>query len=134
MLRRWPVPRSSGIASKSIRATVSFTNKEQIDKWITAYGEDSDFVRIRVYGIFPRVGEMEFFNAEDVQLAANREAALVLLIHLLLGSTSLATERTLLSSIRAKVVMHGPTNASGIQGYQLFSSPTRCSRPTSPPR
>ena len=53
---------------------VSFTNKEQIAKWISAYGDDSDFVRIRVYGMFPRVGEMEFFNAEDVQAAANREA------------------------------------------------------------
>lgn len=53
---------------------VSFTNKEQIKKWINAYGDDSDFVRIRVYGMFPRVGEMEFFNAEDVQAAATREA------------------------------------------------------------
>lgn len=52
---------------------VSFTNKEQIAKWITAYGDDSDFVRIRVYGMFPRVGEMEFFNAEDVAAAASRE-------------------------------------------------------------
>lgn len=53
--------------------SVSFTNKQQIAKWITAYGDDSDFVRIRVYGMFPRVGEMEFFNAEDVAAAANRE-------------------------------------------------------------
>jgi hypothetical protein len=53
---------------------VSFTNKAQIDKWIRAYGEDSDFVRIRVYGMFPRVGEMEFFNATDVEEAASREA------------------------------------------------------------
>lgn len=52
---------------------VSFTNKEQISKWITAYGDDSDFVRIRVYGIFPRVGEMEFFSTDDVIAAANRE-------------------------------------------------------------
>ena len=55
--------------------TVSFTNKEQIAKWIKSYGEDSDFVRIRVYGIFPRVGEMEFFSNEDVLAAATREAA-----------------------------------------------------------
>lgn len=52
---------------------VSFTNKEQIAKWITAYGEDSDFCRIRIYGMFPRVGEMEFFSADDIQQAANRE-------------------------------------------------------------
>lgn len=54
--------------------TVRFTNKTQIAKWITAYGEDSDFCRIRIYGQFPRVGEMEFFSAEDVQAAALRDA------------------------------------------------------------
>ncbi len=52
---------------------ITFTNKEQIARWIKAYGEDSDFVRIRVYGIFPRVGEMEFFNAEDVSAAMSRD-------------------------------------------------------------
>ena len=62
--------RSTSIDSRSI----PFTNKEQIAKWIDAYGEDSDFVRIRVYGMFPRVGEMEFFNHEDVIAAAAREA------------------------------------------------------------
>jgi hypothetical protein len=54
--------------------TVRFTNKEQIAKWMFSYGEDSDFIRIRVLGSFPRVGEMEFFNAEDVAFAAAREA------------------------------------------------------------
>lgn len=53
---------------------VSFTNKEQIQRWIRAYGEDSDFVRIRVYGKFPRVGEMEFFNSEDITAAATRDS------------------------------------------------------------
>lgn len=53
---------------------VSFTNKDQIAQWIRGYGDDSDFVRIRIYGMFPRVGEMEFFNAEDVLAAATREA------------------------------------------------------------
>lgn len=51
---------------------VSITNKTQIAKWIDAYGDDSDFVRIRVKGEFPRQGEMEFFNATDVFEAANR--------------------------------------------------------------
>jgi hypothetical protein len=52
---------------------VSLTNKEQIQSWINAYGEDSDFVRIRVRGVFPRTGEMEFISAEDVAEAASRE-------------------------------------------------------------
>ena len=52
---------------------VSITNKDQIDKWIEAYGEDSDFIRIRVKGAFPRVGEMEFISAYDVEQAMTRD-------------------------------------------------------------
>lgn len=53
--------------------TVSFTNKAQIQKWVDAYGEDSDFVRIRVRGVFPRVGEMEFFSVADIDAAMLRD-------------------------------------------------------------
>lgn len=52
---------------------VTFTNKQQIGNWIDAYGEDSDFVRIRVRGVFPRTGEMEFISASDVDAAMARE-------------------------------------------------------------
>lgn len=52
---------------------VSITNKVQIDKWIAAYGEDSDFVRIRVKGEFPRVGAMEFISRALAEEAAQRE-------------------------------------------------------------
>lgn len=65
--------------------TVSFTNKAQIDKWIQVYGIDSDFVRIRVYGQFPRVGEMEFFSADDIEAAMNREVQVHLHDPLALG-------------------------------------------------
>lgn len=44
--------------------TVTFTNKRQIDKWIADYGEDSDFVRIRVRGLFPRVDAESFIPYE----------------------------------------------------------------------
>lgn len=53
--------------------SISFTDKDQIARWIKAYGDDSDFVRIRILGLFPSVGEMEFFNAEDINQAALRE-------------------------------------------------------------
>ncbi len=49
--------------------TVPITNKARFDKWIKAYGADSDFVRVRVLGQFPRVGEMEFFSAADIDAA-----------------------------------------------------------------
>jgi len=53
---------------------VSLTNKDQIGAWINAYGEDSDFVRIRVKGTFPRTGEMEFISSADVEEACTAEA------------------------------------------------------------
>lgn len=53
--------------------TISFTNKKRFQKWIDAYGEDSDFVRIRVKGMFPRHGEMEFFSAFDIEEAMKRD-------------------------------------------------------------
>jgi hypothetical protein len=65
--------------------SIDFTNKEQISKWIDAYGEDSDFVRIRVYGQFPRVGEMEFFNAAEISDAMSRDATSSLTDPLALG-------------------------------------------------
>lgn len=52
---------------------VSFTDKADILRKIEAYGEDSDYVRIRVKGQFPRTGEMEFFSATDVDAAMVRE-------------------------------------------------------------
>jgi hypothetical protein len=53
--------------------TVPVTNKKRLNDWIEAYGEDSDFVRIRVKGEFPRQGEMEFISAADVDAAMVRE-------------------------------------------------------------
>ncbi|MBZ5616218.1 MAG: hypothetical protein LAO23_19595 [Acidobacteriia bacterium] len=54
---------------------VSFTNKADIARKIEAYGEDSDYVRIRILGVFPRRGEMEFFNAEDIDAAMLRDVS-----------------------------------------------------------
>lgn len=52
--------------------TVSFTNKSLFQQWIDAYGEDSDFVRVRVRGVLPRTGEMEFISAAAVSDACSR--------------------------------------------------------------
>jgi hypothetical protein len=53
--------------------TVKITNKSRFDKWIKTYGLDSDFVRVRVLGQFPRHGEMEFFSYDDINQAMSRE-------------------------------------------------------------
>ncbi|MBA0088874.1 MAG: terminase, partial [Acidobacteria bacterium Pan2503] len=52
---------------------ISFTDKTQIDRWIEVYGADSDFVRVRVLGTFPRTGEMEFISHATVSEAILRE-------------------------------------------------------------
>lgn len=54
--------------------TVSFTNKEQLNQWAADYGEDSDFMRVRVKGEFPRAGAMQFIDSERVQQAILRDA------------------------------------------------------------
>lgn len=46
--------------------TVEGTNKQQIEKWIADYGEDSDFVRVRVRGEFPRSGSSQFISSDVV--------------------------------------------------------------------
>ncbi len=51
---------------------VRFTNKQQIEEWVTEYGEDSDFVRVRVVGLFPRAGFSNFIGAELVEDARRR--------------------------------------------------------------
>ena len=65
--------------------TVSITNKVQINRWVEAYGEDSDFVRIRVRGTFPRTGEMEFISSADVEAAMFRDATAAVTDPLALG-------------------------------------------------
>lgn len=55
--------------------TVAITNKEQIAKWIADYGEDSDFVRVRVRGMFPRVDQESFIPYELAFNAIGREVA-----------------------------------------------------------
>ena len=54
---------------------VEGTNKEEIAKWIADYGEDSDFVRIRVRGEFPRAGSTQFI-AGDVVAACRKYRAI----------------------------------------------------------
>jgi hypothetical protein len=65
---------------------VSLTDKEQIARWVADYGEDSDFVRVRVRGLFPRAGTMQFIEpalvdaamARPTDLSADRHAPLVM--------------------------------------------------------
>jgi hypothetical protein len=53
--------------------SVSMTSKAQIDEWVRDYGEDSDFIRVRVKGVFPRAGDLQFIDGERVEAAIARE-------------------------------------------------------------
>lgn len=53
---------------------VEGTNKAEIAKWVEDYGEDSDFVRVRVRGEFPRAGASQFIPS-DVVAAARKYRA-----------------------------------------------------------
>jgi hypothetical protein len=46
--------------------TVQLTNKAQIQQWIDDYGIDSDFVKVRVRGMFPSMSVRQFISTEDV--------------------------------------------------------------------
>ena len=52
---------------------VEGTNKEQIQKWIDDFGVDSDFVKVRVRGIFPSTSFKQFISTEDVDAAYGLE-------------------------------------------------------------
>ena len=52
--------------------TAKMTNKKLIQEWIDDYGEDSDFVRVRVLGRFPKAGDMQFIPHDVVSIAAGR--------------------------------------------------------------
>jgi hypothetical protein len=53
---------------------VDGTNKAQINKWIEDYGEDSDFVRVRVRGEFPRAGSSQFIASDTVSACRKYKA------------------------------------------------------------
>lgn len=53
--------------------TVRISNKAQLDAWVADYGEDHDFVRVRVRGMFPRVDATSFISLDAVLAAQARQ-------------------------------------------------------------
>ena len=66
---RW---KTQQIDSRSVR----ITNKEQIQKWIEDFGEDSDFVKVRVKGVFPSTSDHQFIPSNLVEAARKRHLQL----------------------------------------------------------
>lgn len=46
--------------------TAKMADKAQLQQWVDDYGEDSDFVRVRVRGVFPRSGSCQFIGRDIV--------------------------------------------------------------------
>lgn len=51
---------------------VQITNKKMLQEWIDDYGLDSDFVKIRVRGMFPSMSAKQFFGMKDIDAAFGR--------------------------------------------------------------
>ena len=57
------------------------TNKKELKEWVKIYGEDSDFVRVRIRGVFPRAGSTQFISTDPVDQAMNRELEYEVWLH-----------------------------------------------------
>lgn len=59
--------------------SAKMTNKRQIAQWVDDYGEDSDFIRVRVRGVFPRSGAVQFIgnDAVEASFTAFRNAPII---------------------------------------------------------
>lgn len=64
---------------------VEGTNKTQHKKWLDDWGEDSDFFRIRVRGMFPRASALQLIPSDWTSAAMKREASYSLMDPLIIG-------------------------------------------------
>lgn len=60
---------------------VARTNKDLINEWVKDYGEDSDWVRVRVRGVFPRGGDLQFIDSECIHAAMRRQVTKAEIYH-----------------------------------------------------
>jgi len=65
--------------------TAKRADKVKIQEWIDDYGEDSDFVRVRVRGLPPKAGNSQFISSEIVNEAVRRDRALLLFDPIVIG-------------------------------------------------
>lgn len=52
--------------------TSRFTNKPLIQQWIQDHGEDSDFVKVRVFGLPPSASELQYIDKARIDAARKR--------------------------------------------------------------
>lgn len=54
--------------------TAKVANLQEIQQWVDDHGEDSDFIRVRVRGLFPRAGNNQFIALDRLDEARHRVA------------------------------------------------------------
>lgn len=57
--------------------TSRFTNKNLIEQWISDYGIDSDFVKVRIFGLPPAASELQYIDQGRIDAARKRSAAVL---------------------------------------------------------
>ena len=62
--------------------TVKISNKAKIEEWLEAYGEDSDFFKVRVRGVFPSASDLQFISTEIADKAQKQSYKLGAFEHL----------------------------------------------------
>lgn len=62
--------------------TVKISNKAKIEEWLEAYGEDSDFFKVRVRGVFPSASDLQFISTEIADKAQKQSYKLGAFDHL----------------------------------------------------
>lgn len=53
--------------------SVAVSNKETLQQWVDAYGEDSDFVKVRVRGLFPSASNNQLISRDLAEEARTRK-------------------------------------------------------------
>lgn len=64
---------------------VTLANHKLHEEWIEDYGIESDFVKVRVLGEFPKTGSAEFISSESVRQAMAREGSQQMFDPLIMG-------------------------------------------------
>lgn len=85
--------------------TCKATNKAQYAEWLADYDVDSDFIRVRVRGVFPRAGDMQFIPGDVVEEAAKREATSLLTDPMVIGvdvARSLTGDQTVIKARKGR--------------------------------
>ncbi len=64
---------------------VSITNKDLMNEWAADRGEESDFFKVKVRGVFPSAGSLQFINSDLVADATKRDRIIDAHAPLLIG-------------------------------------------------